>query len=84
MNDVSSQLLYKYHLKEVAFVGDRLAICPQLDSRVAGLQNRDQARNLDVMPPQDHLVQVVGAIHSCGIGAVLAEGIGAVLVLRAS
>ena len=34
MDGFFSQLQYKCHLEEVASVGDRLKICPQLDSRV--------------------------------------------------
>ena len=34
MDGFFSQLQYKYHLEGVASVGDRLEICPQLDSRV--------------------------------------------------
>jgi len=35
MTGFFSQLPYKRHFKEVAFVGDSLKICPQLDSRAA-------------------------------------------------
>ena len=34
MDVVFGQLPYKCHLEEVVSVGDRLAICPQLDSRM--------------------------------------------------
>jgi len=34
INCFFNQLPYKCHLEEVAFVGDWLKICPQLDSRV--------------------------------------------------
>jgi hypothetical protein len=38
MDGFFSQLLYKCHLQESASVGDRLKICPHIDSRVVPLQ----------------------------------------------
>jgi len=40
MEGFFSQLPYKCHLEEVASVGDRLEIFPQLDSRVALIPER--------------------------------------------
>ena len=57
MDGFFSQLPYKYHLEKVAFAGDYLKICPQLDSRVTIEPKSPEAELDGVQGYQEPLVQ---------------------------